>query len=79
MVLNIFFYLSCVIDIIILILILINRKKEKPVNIYLEYSLLIFMLISFLLAIKTFVRLNILIFLIIATITIILRQIIKYK
>ena len=61
------------------IIIIIRRIKKKKENEYLEYSFLGFILFSFLIALKINEKRFLLIFLIVSSILLIIRQIIKHN
>lgn len=78
-VINITFYFTLLLSTIVMILNIVQRKKLKKNNVYLEYGQLILVLISFLLVLKNQNKINLIIFLIASTIILITRQITKLK
>ncbi len=78
-VINLTFYFTLLLSIIVMILNIVQRKKLKKNNVYLEYGQLILVLISFLLVLKNQNKFNLIIFLIASTIILITRQMTKLK
>lgn len=75
----IIFFLLIFINVIITFLIYSKRKKENKNNIFLEYCQLLITLINFLIALKINEKIYLIIFIFIAIIILIMRQMKKVK